>query len=71
VNAEELGMLILVVLALGSLLFLIFRHGPWHPEQTDRGKSVWRKFGLGLVLMILFFATWIGQGHRRMADLHR
>ena len=28
----------------------------------SRGKSVWKKFGLGIALMVLFFATWIARG---------
>ena len=61
-NAGEVGMLILVVLSLGALLFVIVSMLRGIHNERTRGKSVWREFGLGLVLMLLFFATWIGQG---------
>jgi hypothetical protein len=61
-NVGELGMLVLVVLALGSLLFVILSMARAIQNERTRGKSVWREFGLGIVLMLLFFATWIGQG---------
>ena len=61
-NIGEVGMLILVVIALGALLFVIVSMlRAIHNERTQ-GKPVWREFGLGIVLMVLFFATWIGQG---------
>src|SRR5687768_11514760 len=61
-NIGELGMLILVVLALGSLLFVIFSMARAIRNERTQGKSVVRESGLGIVLMTLFFATWVGQG---------
>ena len=53
--AVLVGMLVL----LGFLIFSTIRS-----IQVERtaGRSVWREFGLGLALMLLFFGTWIGQG---------
>jgi uncharacterized membrane protein YraQ (UPF0718 family) len=31
-------------------------------DERTKGRSVWREFSLGLILMVLFFASWIGQG---------
>jgi hypothetical protein len=31
-------------------------------DERARHRSVWREFSLGLVLVILFFSTWIAQG---------
>jgi hypothetical protein len=50
---------VLAVGALGLLIFAMVRS--IHNERT-RGRSIWREFGLGLALMILFFATWIAHG---------
>ena len=46
----------------GSLLFLVFAMVRSIRAERDAKRSVWREFGLGLVLMILFFLTWIAQG---------
>ena len=61
-NSGAWMMVVATVLSLGTLLFLIAsmaRH--IHNERTGE-RSVWREFGLGLSLMVLFFATWIGHG---------
>ena len=55
-------MLVVAVLALGTLSFLIAATVRTIHNERSQGRSVWREFGLGLVLMILFFGTWIGQG---------
>ena len=52
-------MLFAFVLMVGSLGFLILHADPQHPVQPTPGRSIWRDFGLGLGLMVLFFATWI------------
>lgn len=31
-------------------------------NERTKGRSIWREFGLGLGLMILFFSTWIAHG---------
>jgi hypothetical protein len=55
-------MAIATVLAIGSLLFVIYSTVKSIKNERTRGRSLWREFGLGLTLMILFFATWLGQG---------
>jgi phosphotransferase system glucose/maltose/N-acetylglucosamine-specific IIC component len=55
-------MAVVVLLTVGALVFLIFSTVRNITAQRTPGRSVWREFGLGLVLMILFFTTWIGQG---------
>lgn len=54
-------MTVALVLAFGSLLMLIF--ATVRSIQTHRSeRGIWREFGLGLILMILFFVTWVGHG---------
>ncbi len=53
-------MLVVMVITFGSLLFLfasLLRS--IHDERTP-GRSVWREFGLGIALMLLFLVTWFG-----------
>jgi hypothetical protein len=55
-------MLAVIVVSLGALLWVIAAMARSIHNQHSAGKSVWREFSLGLVLMVLFFVTWIGQG---------
>jgi hypothetical protein len=55
-------MLVIVVLSVGALGFVIASMIRSIRNERSRGRSIWREFGLGLALMFLFFATWIGQG---------
>ena len=56
-------MALAVALAALTLAFLIFATvRSIHNERSKTGRSVWREFGLGLILMILFFGSWIGHG---------
>ena len=55
-------MLLATAIALGALLFLIVSLVRSIANEASEGRSVWREFGLGLSLMILFLATWLGQG---------
>jgi hypothetical protein len=50
------------VLALASLLFVIVVMARSVVNQRTKGRSIWREFGLGLWLMILFFVTWTAHG---------
>jgi hypothetical protein len=50
----------LTVITLAFLIFATVRS--IHNERSRTGRSVWREFGLGLILMILFFASWVGHG---------
>jgi phosphotransferase system glucose/maltose/N-acetylglucosamine-specific IIC component len=56
------AMLAVVILSLGALLFVIFTMIRSIFNERTAGRSVWREFSLGLCLMVLFFATWLGQG---------
>jgi hypothetical protein len=55
-------MLVAIAIAVATLLFLIFATIRSIANERSRGRSVWREFGLGLILMILFFTTWMAQG---------
>jgi hypothetical protein len=50
------------LLALCALLFVIGSLVRSIMVERSAERSVWREFGLGLILAILFFATWIGHG---------
>jgi hypothetical protein len=55
-------MAVVVVITAGAVLFLIQATYRSIVDFRAPGRSVWREFGLGLILMILFLATWIGHG---------
>ena len=55
-------MVVATALALGALLFVIVSMIRSIANERSGDRSVWREFGLGLLLMILFFGTWVGQG---------
>ena len=55
-------MLAVTLVALGTLLFLIVATVRSIQAHRTQGRSIWREFGLGLILMILFFTTWVAQG---------
>jgi len=55
-------MVVATVLALGALLFVIYATVKSIRNERTKGRGIWREFGLGLVLMILFFVTWLAQG---------
>jgi hypothetical protein len=54
-------MALVALLTVAALGFLIFSMVRTIVTQRTPGRSVWREFGLGLVLVILFFATWVAQ----------
>ena len=54
-------MVLAAALTFGALAFLVFSLVRSIQNEHSKGKSVWREFGLGLSLMVLFFATWVGQ----------
>lgn len=51
--------LVLAFVALSVVVFALVRSIV--NERTAR-RSVWREFGLGLLLMVLFFGTWVAHG---------
>jgi hypothetical protein len=52
-------MAIAIVIALGALLFVIWSLIRTITIERSPERSVWREFGLGLALMVLFFGTWV------------
>jgi hypothetical protein len=61
-SAGGFAMLGAIVVALAALGFVIFSMIRSIQVERQAGRSIWKDFGLGISLMILFFATWIGQG---------
>ena len=55
-------MAVATLLTLGALCFLIFSLVRSIQDERAPRRGIWRQFGLGLSLMILFFATWIAHG---------
>jgi hypothetical protein len=55
-------MVVAGLLSLGALAWLVAALVRSIKDERSDHRSVWREFGLGLVLMVLFFATWIGHG---------
>jgi phosphotransferase system glucose/maltose/N-acetylglucosamine-specific IIC component len=61
-SAGGWAMLAVVIMSLGLLLFVIFTMIRSILNERTSGRSIWREFSLGLSLMVLFFAAWLGQG---------
>ncbi len=57
-----LMMVVAGVLAIGSLLWVIFSMVRSIRDEKSGKRSIWREFGLSISLMCLFFATWIAHG---------
>jgi hypothetical protein len=55
-------MVLALALACGALFVVVFSLVRSIMTERTRGRSVWREFGLGLALMLLFFGTWIAHG---------
>jgi hypothetical protein len=53
-------MVLATALALGALLFVIWSLIRSIMTERSGQRSIWREFGLGLGLAIVFFASWIG-----------
>jgi hypothetical protein len=54
-------MAMVTAIAVAALAFLVYTTVRSIIDHRTRGRSLWREFGLGLILMILFFVTWVGQ----------
>lgn len=52
-------MLVVIVITIGTLLLLMWSMLRSIRNERAEHRSVWREFGLGLTLMILFFTTWV------------
>ena len=61
-SGAEVSMAVALVITVGTLAFLMFTTVRSVQVNRREGRSIWREFGLGLILMMLFFASWIGQG---------
>ncbi|MDQ2649342.1 MAG: hypothetical protein M3Z03_07300 [Actinomycetota bacterium] len=44
------------------LVFLLFSMLRSIRDERTPGRSVWREFGLTIVLLVLFLTSWVGQG---------
>jgi hypothetical protein len=55
-------MVLAIGLGLGALLFLIYSTVRSIMTNRTGERGIWREFGLGLALMILFFTTWVAHG---------
>lgn len=51
-----------IVGTVAVVVFLLAAMARHIRDEREAHRSIWREFGLGLILMILFFVTWIGQG---------
>ena len=61
-SSGALMMLVATILGLGALLFVVWTLARSIMVERSGERSVWREFGLGLILATLFFATWIAHG---------
>jgi hypothetical protein len=52
-------MTLVIAITLGTLGLLMAAMLRSIRDERTAGRSIWREFGLGLILMILFFTTWI------------
>jgi hypothetical protein len=55
-------LLLATMVALAALLVVVFALVRSIRNHHTTGRSVWREFGLGLALMLLFFGTWVAHG---------
>jgi hypothetical protein len=62
VSGGAVMMAVATVAALAALACVIYATVKSIVNERTRGRGIWREFGLGLTLMILFFATWIAHG---------
>jgi hypothetical protein len=53
---------IAAAIALGTLVWLLAALARSIQDERTPGRSISREFGLGLVLMLLFFGTWVAHG---------
>jgi hypothetical protein len=61
VSAGAWMMLLVVVVTVATLVFLLVSVAREIRDERSAHRSVWREFGLGLVLLILFLVTWVSQ----------
>ena len=61
-SAGGWAMLAAVLIALASLGFVVFSMIRSIRNEHRAGRSIWKDFGLGIALMVLFLVTWIAHG---------
>jgi hypothetical protein len=54
-------MVLVILITVATLVFLIFSMARSIRDERSAHRSVWREFGLGLTLLILFVAAWVSQ----------
>src|SRR5262245_50416740 len=54
-------MAVVLVLTVAALVFLVWSMVRSIQNNRTGERSVMREFGLGILLMVLFFASWLGQ----------
>jgi hypothetical protein len=54
-------MLLVILVTFATLVFLVASMARSIRDERSSHRSVWREFGLGLTLLILFVATWVSQ----------
>jgi hypothetical protein len=59
VSAGAWMMVVAIAIPLATLALLLFATARSIRDHRTKHRSIWREFSLGLILMILFFATWI------------
>jgi hypothetical protein len=56
-----LFMIVALVIGVGTLAWIVTATARSIRDERDRRRSIWREFGLSIVLMVLFFASWGAQ----------
>jgi hypothetical protein len=54
-------MLLVILITFATLVFVVASMARGIRDERSPHRSVWREFGLGLSLLILFVATWVSQ----------
>lgn len=61
-SAGGWALVLTTAMTLGILAFLVFSMVRSIRDERTKGRSIWREFGLSIVLFVLFLASWVGQG---------
>jgi hypothetical protein len=61
-TSGALMMVVAFALAIGSLGYLLYATAKSIRNERSPHRGVWREFGLGLSLMLLFFGSWVAHG---------
>ena len=52
-------MVVVFVITAATLVLILHSTVRSIRDEREKGRSIWREFGLGLLFLILFFTTWI------------